>query len=200
VSIVNVPEGLGDTFVAVDLSGSMDATLSRHSTLRRKEIGSLFGAILADRGARVGGFGDDFREVPMHVDAPVLQRQDALLGIDSEVGHSTNAWKALDYLREAGDAVDRVVVFTDMQLWDSRVGVSDDTRTVREAFDAYREAVAPDVSLYLIDLASYGDLVTPEGYKDVYNVSGWSENVLEFIEHAEEPMQVIDEIDALDPA
>jgi len=39
-----------------------------------------------------------------------------------------------------------------------------------------------------------------EGYEDIYNVSGWSENVLEFIEHAEEPLQVIDEIDVLDPA
>jgi len=34
----------------------------------------------------------------------------------------------------------------------------------------------------------------------VYNVSGWSENVLSFIEHAENPKQVIDEIDAFEPA
>jgi hypothetical protein len=196
VSVAQVPDGLGDTFVAVDLSGSMDSQLSAESTLRLKEIGSLFGAVLADQGARVGGFGDDFQEVRMHVDAPVLQRQDALLGIDEEVGHSTNGWKALRHLRESGDAVDRVVVFTDMQLWDS---TWQSERTVREEFDRYREAVNPDVSLYLIDLASYGDLVTPEGYEDVYNVSGWSENVLEFIEHAEAPLQVLNEIEAFDP-
>jgi hypothetical protein len=41
--------------------------------------------------------------------------------------------------------------------------------------------------------------VTPEGYEDVYKVSGWSENVLEFIEHAEEPLQVIDESETFDP-
>ncbi|SEP07321.1 TROVE domain-containing protein [Halorientalis persicus] len=199
VAVENVPDGLGETFVAVDLSGSMDATLSQNGTLRYKEIGSLFGAILADRGARVGGFGDDFQEVPMHADAPVLQRQDALLGIDGEVGHSTNGWKALRHLREEGIAVDRIVVFTDMQIWDSRIGFSDDAATVREEFDAYRDTVAPDASLYLIDLASYGDLVTPEGYEDVYNVSGWSETVLEYFQHAEQPMQVIDEIDAVEP-
>ena len=199
VSVETVPDGLGETFVAVDLSGSMDAHLSENSTLTRKEIGTLFGAILADRGARAGGFGDDFQSVQMHVDAPVLQRQDALLGIDREVGNSTNGWKALRYLREAEVAVDRVVIFTDMQIWDSRQGYRDDAGTVRDEFDAYRANVAPDASLYMIDLASYGDLVTPEGYEGVYNISGWSENVLEFIEHAEEPGQVIDEIDAFDP-
>ncbi|MFC6721572.1 TROVE domain-containing protein [Halobacteriaceae archaeon SHR40] len=199
VSVEHVPNGLGETFVAVDLSGSMDSHLSDNSTLTRKEIGSLFGAILAERGARVGGFGDDFQTVPMHVDAPVLQRQDALLGIDEQVGHSTNGWKALRHLREEAIAVDRIVVFTDMQIWDSRIRFSDDANTIREKFDNYRAAVAPEASLYMIDLASYGDLVTPEGYEDVYNISGWSENVLEFIEHAEEPGQVIDEIDSFDP-
>jgi 60 kDa SS-A/Ro ribonucleoprotein len=200
VAIEHVPDGLGETFVGVDLSGSMDTGLSHNSTLRRKEIGTLFGAVLAEQGARVGGFGDDFAEVPMHVDAPVLQRQDALLGIDGDVGHSTNGWKVLEHLREEEVAVDRVVLFTDMQIWDSRLGVPDDIRTVREEFDAYRDAVTPDVSLYVIDLAAYGDLVTPEGYESVYNVSGWSENVLEFIENAEEPTQVIDDIEAFEPA
>ena len=200
VAVETVPDGLEDTFVGVDLSGSMDTTLSRRGTLRYKEIGALFGAVLAEQGARVGGFGDDFREVSTHVDTPVLQRQNAVLGIDREVGNSTNGWKVLEYLREEAVVVDRVVLFTDMQIWDSRWGVSDDARTVRDAFEAYRDAVAPDASLYMIDLASYGDLVTPEGYEDVYNVSGWSENVLEFMAYAERPLQVIDEIEAFDPA
>jgi 60 kDa SS-A/Ro ribonucleoprotein len=195
VAVEHVPDGLGETFVAVDLSGSMDATLSRQGTLRRKEIGSLFGAILADRGARVGGFGDDFREVGMHVDAPVLQRQEALLGIDEAVGHSTNGWKALRYLREEQIAMDRIVVFTDMQIWDSAGWTVDGDHTVREQFDAYREAVAPDASLYLIDLAAYGDLVTPEGYENVYNVSGWSEEILDFLNRVENPKQTIDTVE-----
>jgi hypothetical protein len=197
-AVGTVPEGLAETFVAVDLSGSMDATLSRHSGLRRKEIGSLFGAVLAAHGARVGGFGDEFREVPMHVDTPVLARQDAILGIDGEVGNSTNGWKAIDHLREERVAVDRVVVFTDMQIWDSTTGLVGG-RSVREALEEYRDGVAPEAALYLIDLAAYDDLVTPEGYENVYNVSGWSENVLSFIEHAERPGQVIEEIEAVEP-
>ncbi|WP_135807256.1 TROVE domain-containing protein [Halorussus marinus] len=200
VAVETVPDGLGDTFVAVDLSGSMDMALSKNSTLRLKEIGALFGAILADQGAEVGGFGDDFQTVPMHVDTPVLQRQDAVLAIDEDVGNSTNGWKALEYLRNRGEPVERVVVFTDMQIWDSTPFTARDNQTVKAAFDAYRNEVSSDTALYLVDLASYGDLVTPEGYENVYNVSGWSENVLSFIEHAENPKQVIAEIDAFEPA
>jgi hypothetical protein len=76
-------------------------------------------------------------------------------------GKSTNGWKALEFLRDRGEPVDRVVVFT---------------------------------------VASYGDLVTPEGDENVYNVSGWSEDVLSSIAHAENSKQAIDEIDAFEPA
>jgi hypothetical protein len=136
----------------------------------------------------------------MHADTPILQRQEAILGVDDEVGDATNAWKALRHLRENRAEMDRVVVVTDMQVWDrSNWRFDEDDRTVREAFDTYREAVAPGVSLYMIDLAAYGDLVTPEGYENVYNVSGWSENVLEFIHHAETPGAVLAEIEAVEP-
>jgi len=199
VAVETVPAGFGDTFVAVDLSGSMDHPLSTNSTLRLKEIGALFGAILADQGAQVGGFGDDFQTVPMHVDTPVLQRQDAVLAIDEAVGNSTNGWKAIDYLRERGEPVERIVVFTDMQIWDSTPFMARDSQTVKSAFDAYQAEVATDTALYLVDLAAYGDLVTPEGYENVYNISGWTENVLTFIKHAEKPAQVLGGIDAFEP-
>jgi hypothetical protein len=195
VAVEHVPDGLGDTFVGVDLSGSMTAMLSDRGSLQYKEIGALFGAVLAEQGARVGGFGTDFQTVSTHIDTPVLERQRAIMGIDDDVGHSTNGWKVLDFLREEGIEVDRIVLFTDMQIWDSLHGFSDEDRTVKDAFEEYRDDVAPEAALYMIDLASYGDLVTPEGYEGVYNISGWSEQVLEFIGYAEESMQVIDEIE-----
>jgi len=198
VAVETAPGGFGDTFVAVDLSGSMDHPLSANSTLRLKEIGALFGAILADQGAEVGGFGDDFQTVPMHVDTPVLQHQSAVLAIDEDVGHSTNGWKAITHLHDRGDAVERIVVFTDMQIWDNTPFTARDSQTVKDAFDTYRDEVSGDTALYLVDLAAYGDLMTPEGYENVYNISGWSENILSFIEHAEDSTQIIDEIEAFE--
>ncbi len=86
-----------------------------------------------------------------------------------------------------------------MQLWDATSGLVSDDRTVREEFEAYREAIAPAVSLYVIDLAAYGGLVTPEGYENVYNISGWTETVLKFIGNAEAPRQVIETVEATEP-
>jgi hypothetical protein len=86
-----------------------------------------------------------------------------------------------------------------MQIWDSTPFTARDDQTVKAAFDAYQDDISSDTALYLVDLAAYGDLVTPEGYENVYNISGWSENVLSFIEHAENPMQVIDEIETFEP-
>jgi hypothetical protein len=33
----------------------------------------------------------------------------------------------------------------------------------------------------------------------VYNISGWSEHVLSFIQHAEDPMDVLAEIETIEP-
>jgi hypothetical protein len=130
-----------------------------------------------------------------HVDTPVLQRQAAVLAIDEDVGNSTNGWKAIDYLRERGEPVERIVVFTDMQIWDNTPFTARDSQTVKDTFDAYRDEVSADTALYLVDLAAYGDLVTPEGYENVYNISGWSEDILRFIKQAEKPNQIIEKIE-----
>ena len=199
VACQDLPDGLGDSFVAVDLSGSMSWGLSRRSTLALKEIAALFGAILAEQGARVGAFGSEFTTVSVHADTPTLERQAAILGVDETVGNATNGWKSLAHLREQGIAVERIIVLTDMQLWDSTPFTTSDDRTVKDEFDAYRNEVNAETALYLLDLAAYGDLVTPEGYEGVYNISGWSAHVLTFIEHAERPGHLIERVEAIEP-
>lgn len=86
-----------------------------------------------------------------------------------------------------------------MQRWDSTPFTTLDDRTVKEEFDGYRTEVNAETKLYLVDLAVYDDLVTPEGYEGIYNVSGWSEHVLTFIEHAERPGHVIEAIEPDSP-
>jgi hypothetical protein len=193
----SLPDGLGETFVAVDLSGSMDKPLSDRSSMTYKEIGALFGASLMAKGAVVGGFGNTFQLVQTHHETPTLQRMDAVMSIDREVGNSTNGWKAVDFLTQNGVAPSRIVILTDMQIWDSRgFGMN---RSLKSAFDEYREVVGEETALYMIDLSSYGDLVTPEGYENVYNVSGWSEKVLDFIQYAESPGDAIADVEAVEP-
>lgn len=183
---------MDDSFVAVDLSGSMDSTLSRRGTMTYRELASFFGAVLARQGADVGVFADEFERVRAHHATPTLELAATIR--DRDVGGSTNGWKAMAHLVETGQAYDRVVFLTDMQLWDS-TGYGDE-HTLRESFDAYREAVNPEARLFTVDLHSYGTLVTPEGHPNVYHISGWTERLVDFIGYAERPEAVVEEVRA----
>lgn len=185
----NVPDELGDTFVAVDLSGSMTARLSANSTMTYRDVASFFGAVLVGKGADLGAFASTFEPVRVHHDTPTLAAVERLRATD--VGGATNGWKVLDHLVEAGAAYDRVVLLTDMQLWDSTRG---DERTVKGQFDRYRERVAPDARLYEVDLSSYGHLATPEGYDGVYRVSGWNDRIVDFVVHAERGEEALEAV------
>jgi hypothetical protein len=185
----SLDEQLTDTFTAVDLSGSMfGGGLSQESGLERAEIGSLFGAMMMRHGSDAGGFGSDFQLITAHHDTPTLELQDKIL--NTSVGHSTNAHLAIRHLVKRDKSYDRVVVFTDEQLWDSYRGGD----SLKNEWERYKEQVNQAASLYIVDLASYGDLSFPEGYPDVYNLQGWTSDMLDYIQHAENEEALLNDI------
>jgi 60 kDa SS-A/Ro ribonucleoprotein len=193
-STENLPDVLEDTFVAVDTSGSMDSPVSNDSDLQCVEISSLFGALVYERGADLAAFASDIQEY--HGD-----RRDTITsnmeGIQSMgVGGGTNGYLIPQALREY-DRTDyeQVIVFTDMQFWNSGYG----SETFRDEWNKYKE-MNPNTSLYLVDLQSYGTLSTPEGAQDVYNISGWSESVIDFIDKMENVDGMIREIESVEPS
>lgn len=189
----NLPDQLESTFVGVDTSGSMRTAVSNKSNLECKEIATLFGSVAMKKGARAGVFASEFMEVKAHSQTPSLEIADKMQ--KAGVGGSTNGWKVIEYLTDNEIEVDRIVMMTDMQIWDSQSYHSRNNRTVKRAFEDYKQKVNSEASLYMLDLQSYGDLVTPEGYEDVYNISGWNSKILEFIEYAEKPGEIIEEIE-----
>lgn len=184
VACENVPDGLDNTATLVDLSGSMGGGLSANSNMTPREIAALFGAMLGTRGARVVGFGEEVEELP---DDPlasdsVLATQDRIVNMD--VGHSTFAHKAVEHVAEVGEVPDRVVVFTDFQIW-STGGYGNDPNALRGAWEQLRDAHDGEPHLYIVDLASYGQIKLPESYPNVHRIQGWSDQTLDYIWHAE---------------
>jgi hypothetical protein len=104
---------------------------------------------------------------------------------------------AIEFLRQNGLRPDRIVMLTDMQIWDS-TSFRRNGNSVKSSFDRYREEVSSEPALYMLDLSSYGDLATPEGYEGVFNVSGWNDNILDFIQYAESPGGIIEQVDAVE--
>lgn len=206
VSIQNLPETLENTFTAIDLSGSMNSTISGDSEMARAEIASLFGAMLLRRHSDSGAFGNDFAvfDVPEQVveTSSTLDLAEQIYEASDRVGNSTNGWKALKWATEEGVEYDRFVFFTDMQIWDSTGGSlfsSGPKKSVKRWWDRYTDEVNPDAHLYMVDLASYGTLSLPENYQNVHQIGGWSENIIDFIDSYEQAEDVIGDIQSIEP-
>lgn len=183
MSVGNVPELPGITFTAVDVSGSMDAKVSEKSIVSRADVSSLFGAIMNEKSHRsiVSAFGQDFAVVPMDSES-ILKNMEAVK--NTHVGHSTNGWKAIDYLNRENIVVDRIVTFSDEVMYDSSSRFSFfnvNPRQYVEELVKYQRNVNPDVYIYSVDLAGYGFSSVPENAKNTVKVAGFSDKIFNYI-------------------
>lgn len=183
-SVDNFPKLTGtSTLIACDVSGSMQKEISKRSSIQRYDIGLLLGMI-ANRFAGhtiTGFFGDIFKVVPMTKTSGILANVLEMHKREGEVGYSTNGYLVIRYLLENDIPVDRIMIFTDNQMWDSR-GYNE---TFAEDFIKYQRKY-PKVKLYNFDLSGYGTVVLPRNTRGVCNIGGWSDKVFGFIENFEE--------------
>jgi hypothetical protein len=202
VSTENLPDVLEDTFVAVDTSGSMNSPVSEDSDLQMVEISTLFGSLLHQRGADTAAFASDIEMYNGDRRDAVMTGVNGLMGLG--VGGGTSGYLIPKALREYEmDSYNQVIVFTDMQMWGSggnSAFTSHDSGTFRDEWNRYKNEVNPDASLYLVDLNSYGDLVTPEGAEDVYNISGWTSNIVDYVDHMENVDAMVEAVENVEPS
>jgi hypothetical protein len=180
--------------LASDVSGSMWSPISQKSTIRNYDIGILLSMLLRSRCKQVvaGVFGNDWKVVNMPNDN-VLMATRQLERLGNTVGFSTNGYKVINWLMEQNIVMDKVMMFTDMQMWDS-------TGRHQEIEDSWRKykKMAPNAKLYLFDLAGYGQLPMRLAEPDVYLIAGWSDRVFDIlsaIDKGEDALSVINKID-----
>ena len=182
-------EGFGlDTSVvlACDVSGSMQTQISPRSSIQNFDIGIILSMLLQSRCKAVttGMFGDTWKTIQVPTNN-ILGNADEYHRREGEVGYSTNGYKVIDDLIKKRQRADKVMIFTDCQMWDSRHrGMSwgynrsrNDNRHIREAWKEYKTKVSPNSKLYLFDLAGYGNVPLDISTKDVYLIAGWSDKV-----------------------
>jgi hypothetical protein len=183
-SVANVPEFKGTTFISSDNSMSMDAPLSAKSKVTYKDVANLFQAMLGTKGAITSVFGDTFALVP--------QRGNSILTTankfrSTNVGCSTNGYLAVRHLNDTKKFVDRIIIFSDCQLYDSNAAYNfgyAPQATIQQEVEKYRKNVNPNVWVYVFDLAGYG--TKPTIGKRVVQISGWNDNILHYIKMIEE--------------
>lgn len=198
-SLENIPKLEGTTLIASDVSGSMETAISKNSVVQRWDIGIVLGMI-AHRFCQVsltGIFGTEWKAVPLaKYSTGLLANSMKLRSISKDVGWSTNGYKIIEYLLATNTQVDRIMIFTDCQMWDS----SGYDKTFAELFTKYQRKY-PKVKLYAFDLAGYGNIMIPQNTEGVCLIGGWSEKIFVFVKAFEELGQntAIQNIKAIKP-
>ena len=176
VDNLNLP---GRTAVLFDNSGSMGCTISNKSSLKYYDIANVLAALIMLQGGLGVAFGTEAKMVPLdYVNKSNLLAVGAHLHNTMDVGHATNVHRAIDILTDSNTKVDRIILLSDMQCWNTMWGVPE---TFRSVFQRYRKILNNKCWLHSIDLAGYGTAVVPDNDSNINLLAGWSDKVLEYI-------------------
>lgn len=195
VSAKNI-KGFGfDTSVviAADVSGSMQQPVSPKSKVLLYDIGLLMSMILQSQCKNVitGMFGDRWMRIPMPKSG-ILRNVNELYKREGEVGYSTNGYLVIEDLIDRKEKADKVMLFTDTQLWNSK-GTG---HSFEDSWKRYKK-IAPEARLYIFDLAGYGKQPLDIRKNEVYLIAGWSDkifDVLNALENRKSAIQVIKKV------
>ena len=177
--------------LACDVSGSMKCAIAPRSVVERYDIGLLLAMLLQTRCARVttGVFGDTWKRISLPRPG-VLANVLALQALANEVGYSTNGHKVVEDLLLRREVADKVILFTDCQLWDSTQAGN---QPLGRLWAEYRRKVAPTARLYLFDLAGLGTTpVQVDESRGVAVVAGWSNRVFDVLTALEDGRSAVD--------
>ena len=183
--------------IACDVSGSMQRAISPKSKIQNYDIGLMLGMLLQSQCQRVitGIFGDRWKVINLP-QGNILANVDELHRREGEVGYSTNGYLVVKDLIQRRKVVDKVMIFTDCQLWNSngfRWGGAKSTETIAQLWGQYKQ-IAPEAKLYLFDLAGYGNTPLDIRGNDVFFVAGWSDKVFAVLQAIENGSQAVAEI------
>lgn len=190
-------EGFGPStrvLIASDVSGSMYSAISAKSSVQLYDVGLLLSMLMRYSCKQVisGIFGDTW----MPVNLPgrdILATTMQLHELEGRVGYSTNGYKVIDWLISNKMVVDKVMMFTDMQLWNSDSYYGD--RHIADRWKAYKK-IAPEAKLYIFDLAGYGQAPLKLENGDVYLIAGWSDRIFDVLAALDRGYSAIDVINS----
>lgn len=180
--------------IASDTSGSMQVPLSARSSIQLIDVGILLSMLLQSRCKSVttGIFGTDYQVVQM-------PRKNVLTNVERvsqvNVGWATNGYKVIEDLIHRQVIVDKVMLFTDCQLWNSQG--YENTLSINQLWQVYKR-LAPKAKMYLFDLAGYGTTPLNTLDKDVFFVAGWSDKIFDVLSAIENGSNAIAEIERTD--
>ncbi|MBR5431450.1 MAG: TROVE domain-containing protein [Bacteroidales bacterium] len=183
-----------NVLLACDVSGSMYVAAGNKSSIQNVDIGVLLASILRTKCKAViaGIFGNTW-ELASSPIKPILANTVGIRSIANRVGYSTNGYKVVDWLIENNVKMDKVMIFTDCQMWDSHRGYYRSDKEIKDSWHKYKE-MYPQAKLYLFDLAGYGTSPLDLAEQDVYLIAGWSEKIFDVLSAVDNGADALSEI------
>ncbi|KOY87394.1 ribonucleoprotein [bacterium 336/3] len=196
VSASNIKGFDKDTKVllACDVSGSMQSPISKNSKVQNYDIGLVLAMLFqnACKSVITGMFGDTWKAINVpqkNILANVMEFRKR----EGEVGYSTNGYLVIKDLIARKLVMDKVMMFTDCQMWNSNFS----GETIPALWKEYKK-IAPNAQLYLFDLAGYGQMPLNVVNKDTFLIAGWSDKVFEVLEAIENGETAISKIENIE--
>lgn len=180
--------------VACDVSGSMQQPISPKSKVLLYDIGLMLGMLIQSRCQNVvsGMFGDRWKIINMPKRS-VLSNVNEYYKREGEVGYSTNGYLVLEDLISRKEIVDKVMLFTDVQMWNS----NNTQNSFSNSWNRYKK-MAPNAKLYLFDLAGYGQQPINVEKNDVHLIAGWSDKVFDVLNALEDTKSALNYINRIE--
>ena len=160
ISTKNLPRLDGTTVIACDNSGSMTFDpISKHSDIYPIDIAALLGAVAVGLCERrlVYVFGEDIARVYVSDHDTILKNTERIKNTD--VGHSTNAYKVMRAMIDDNVHTDRLIVLTDMVTYDDSYNYNSE-RDFKYLLEQYRQDT-----------------------NNVSVISGWNQEILSYIKY-----------------
>ena len=179
--------------IGCDVSGSMQKTISAKSKIMLYDIGLMLGMLMQSKCKNVvsGMFGDKWKIINMPKRS-VLSNVNEYYKREGEVGYSTNGYLVIEDLILRREITDKVMLFTDVQLWNS----NGTFHSFEKSWKNYKK-IAPNARLYLFDLAGLGNTPIEIKENDVYLIAGWSDKVFDVLDALENSGNAIQKINQI---
>lgn len=207
-SVENIPLLPGKTFILADNSGSMggdsggSSAVSAHSARTTASIANLFAVLYWTRAnnTAIGLFGDRLVQPKLDREANIFDNYQTIRTAAATTGMATEQgiFDAINGLINGKQKVDRIVIFSDMQIggnhwFGSKAGTNGGTFS--SLFQQYKK-MFPDVKVFSVNLKGYGTTVFGT---DVIELAGWSDKIFDIMNLAEQDKNaLVTEIEAVE--
>ncbi|MDQ1089632.1 TROVE domain-containing protein [Siphonobacter sp. SORGH_AS_1065] len=177
--------------LACDVSGSMQRPISPQSKILLYDIGLMLAMMLQSRceNVQVGMFGNTWKRISVPT-RNILSNVQEFYKREGEVGYATNGHLVLKELLERKEKVDKIMFFTDLQLWNTGTGNEPMSRLWKQ----YKANVHAEARLYLFDLNGYGQVPLKMLDHEVCLIAGWSDKIFGVLAALEDYESVIETI------